>query len=741
MGSRSRPLLRAVLDSLASSTGLYAAALRLRDAFLLVLAVVVLALPGHDARTSTIAALLVLVVLPYNTVLRLQLEKTGQVPRCIAWADQVLAAGFVLAWPDLLAPAMVAGMLDVAMAAVMLDRRASIRGAALGGVFFTAGSLGAVALGASLSDAHVMALPAYAISALTTAYVVGTIAGLQRSGQEQLSELLDSLEVVVYEMDAETLEVRYVSPYLERITGRPVNEFLGDPGAFLGLIHRRDSAKLLDLMGPGADERRSHDLEYRIFDGAGRQRWVRNIAAVEPGPDGRALIRGSISDITRQKDAEEALARQARSDDLTGLANRAQLLDALRLRSASTRLLVFLDLDGFKRINDSLGHAAGDALLVQVADRLRAALRPSDAVARLGGDEFVVLLELPDSHDADAVVRRLQRAFETPFALDDRTVRVTASAGVAIVQPGSDVAPETLLEQADAAMYTAKRIGPGRCAFFDNAMREAALQRLDIESEIRIALEQEQFSLVYQPIVGASDRRVVGHEALLRWEHPERGAVSPADFIPVAETTGQIVEIGRWTLREACAQARRWRDQHGPGWTMNVNLSALQLSEPDLVSDVNEALAAAGLAPADLCLEITETALIAHPERALTALHALRAAGVGLALDDFGTGYSSLSHLHRYPVDTVKIDRAFVAHLGDGSGRDGIVTAILHLATHMNLAVVAEGVESTVQADRLAALGCDMLQGYAIGRPAPAVAAAVPLQRSAPDRQRAALPR
>ena len=732
--ARRPPALQTVLSSLRSSEGLYGVALRLRDAFVLILAIVVLALPGHDARTSTIAALLVLVVLPYNTVLRLRLERTGRVPRCIAWADQLLAAGFVLAWPDLLAPAMVAGMLDVAMAAVMLDRRASLRGAALGGVFFTAASLGAVVLGSALTDAHVLALPAYAISALTTAYVVGTIAGLQRAGQEQLSELLDSLEVVVYEMDAETLEVRYVSPYLERITGRPVEDYLGDPTNFLGMIHRRDSLQLTSLAGSATEGRSSHDLEYRIFDGAGRQRWVRNLAAVEKGPDGRPLIRGSIADITRQKDAELALALQARSDDLTGLANRAELLQALTEPAAMTRLVVFLDLDGFKRINDSLGHAAGDALLVQVSERLRAAVRPSDAIARLGGDEFVVLLTLPDAADADTVVRRLQHVFDRPFELDGRTVRVTSSAGVAVVQPGRDLAPETLLEQADAAMYTAKRIGPGRCAFFDAAMREAALQRLDIESEIRIALEQEQLSLVYQPIVRASDRRVVGHEALLRWDHPERGPVSPADFIPVAETTGQIVEIGRWTLREACAQARRWRDEHGPGWTMNVNLSALQLSEPDLVDDVREALASAGLAPSDLCLEITETALIAHPERALTALHALRAAGVGLALDDFGTGYSSLSHLHRYPVDTVKIDRTFVSHLGDGTGRDGIVTAILHLAGHMHLAVVAEGVESLDQADRLAALGCDLLQGYAIGRPAPAAssrsAASVPAQRT-----------
>ena len=708
-------LAAASLRALQTPSGLYVAALRLRDVLLAVLAVVTLLAPGAGLRNLVIAAVLVLVVLPYNRLLRLRLGATGRTPRFMAWADQLIAAAFVLAWPDLLAAAMVAALLDVALAAVMLDRRAALRGGVVGGVLFAVAALQG---GTGAGTGDLLAVAAYAISALATAYVVGTVTTMLRTGQEQLSELLDSLEVLIYEMDAETLEVRYLSPYLETLTGRPVEDFLGDPTAFIGLIHRRDSLRLIELVGAAAAERRSYDLEYRVYDGSGQQRWVRNIASVEIGPDGRPLIRGSIADITRQKTAELALAERACTDGLTTLANRAQLLRVLEAGHVRPRLLVFLDLDGFKRINDSLGHGAGDALLVQVADRLRTAVRPTDTVARLGGDEFVVLLELADEQAAPSVVARVQQAFDAPFALDEREVRITTSAGAVVVEPGGACAAETLLEQADAAMYTAKRTGPGRSAFFTTTMREAALQRLDVESEIRLALAAGQFHLAYQPIVCATTRAVLGHEALLRWEHPVRGLVPPSDFIPVAEQSGQIVELGRWVLREACAQARRWQDEDGVRRTMNVNLSALQLSEQDLVADVAAALQESGLDPSSLCLEITETALIAHPDQALTALHALRATGVTVALDDFGTGYSSLSHLHDYPVDVVKIDRSFVAHLGDGSGKDGVVTAILHLASHMSLRVVAEGVETLGQADRLAALGCDELQGYALGRPA-----------------------
>jgi diguanylate cyclase (GGDEF)-like protein len=711
---------------------LYRTTLLLRDLTLVCLCVVALLLPGLDAQRLGIVAGVVLLVLPYDAVLRRRLADTGRVPSWMAWGDQVLAAGFLVAWPEIVSVVLIVALLDIAMAAVMLDRRAALRGAAAGAAVHTL-AVGVIALQAGLlQPSQVLALAAFTVCSVTTAYVVGTVAGRERAGQEQLSELLEALEVVVYEMDAETLEVRYLSPFLSHYTGRPVEDYLGDPTPFMSMIHRRDSEQLLALVGAAAEGRRSYDFEYRIYDAYGEQHWVRNISSVQAGPDGRPLIRGSIADITRQKDAEVALARQARSDSLTGLANRAQLLEVLATSAPDARLLVFLDLDDFKRINDSLGHAAGDALLVQVASRLQSAVRPGDVVARLGGDEFVVLLGLPDRQDAEPVVNRVQRVFDAPFALEPRYVRVTASAGALIVEAGTALTGESLLERADAAMYSAKHSGPGRSAFFTTSMREAALRRLDLESELRTALAEQQFHLVYQPVVQARDRSLVGHEALVRWDHPVRGLVSPADFVPVAEQTGQIVDLGRWVLREACLQARQWRDS-APGYTMSVNLSARQLSDPHLVDDVAEALAAAGLDPSVLCLEITETALIAHPDQALTALRELRATGVTVALDDFGTGYSSLSHLHQYPVDTVKIDRSFVAQLGGTGATDGIVTAILHLARHMDLRVVAEGVERLDQADLLDRLGCELLQGYALGRPARADAQ-VPVPRRTADR-------
>ena len=722
----------AALGGVRSTEALHRTTLRLRDVVILVLAAGSLLLAADGRQHAVVAVLLLLVVLPYNRLLRYRLDRTGRVPGALAWGDQAIAAGFALVWPHLVAPALVAGLLDIAVAAVMVDRRSALRGAVAGGTLFTVAAVLAAAAGSDLPAGHLLALPAYAVSALVVAYAVGSVAGFERTGQQHLSSLLDSLEVVVYEMDAETLEVRYVSPYLSVVSGRPADEFLGDPSAFLSLIHRSDAAALLSVFAADPEQRRSYDLEYRIFDVDGRQRWVRNLASIEAGDDGRPLLRGSIADITAQKVAEEALAEQARTDALTGLVNRGELLELLADGGPEQRLLVFLDLDSFKRINDSLGHSAGDALLVQVAGRLRHAVRSGDVVARLGGDEFVVLLALGSGDDAHAVVRRVQGAFADPFALGGRSVVVTTSAGAVVVEPYGVELPEALLERADAAMYSAKRSGPGRSAFFTTTMREAALQRLDLESDVRGALERGQLHLVYQPIVRATDHVVVGHEALLRWEHPVRGAVPPDVFIPVAEASGLIVEIGRWVLQEACTQARRWREEHGGGRTMSVNLSALQLSDPGLVADVVRALADAGLPPTALCLEITETALIAHPEQALMALHALRATGVTIALDDFGTGFSSLSHLHRYPVDTVKVDRSFVARLGDGTGKDGLVTAILHLAAHMDLTVVAEGVETREQARRLAELGCDLLQGYALGRPdrahGPAVA---PLPRTA----------
>ena len=737
---RTLPLLRRAADRPARTPSsldlgrLALTTLRLRDLFLVVLLVVLVVLPLDGARQFVLAAGLALVVLPYNGALWMATKRTGAVPRVMAAGDQALAAGFFLLWPEILAPAVIAGMLAIAVAAVLLDRRAAVRGAAVGGALFTAVALSRWAL-TDLSTEQLLVPPAYALAAMTTALVVGTVAGRERSSQRHLTELLESLQVVVYELDLATCEVRYVSPHAVTLTGRPAEHWLGDPKPFLSLVDPVDRHKLVEIEVTARDGG-THDGEYRITTPDGEHKWVRNIAAVTVDGNGRTLLRGSVADITLQKQAEQALARQARTDPLTGLENRSELLRAVARRAAASdlpqapRLLAFLDLDSFKRVNDSLGHAAGDALLVQVAERLREVVRKDDDVARLGGDEFVVLMRLDDVADADTVVRRLLATFEEPFVVDGRPLSVTSSAGAVIVDADTVAmgGSEALLECADAAMYAAKRSGPGRFAFYSDSMRAAAVRRLDLETELRTALDSGQFFLAYQPIVRAADGSVMGYEALVRWQHPDRGLVSPADFVPVAEETGQIVELGRWILEEACAQARRWSSDRPV--TMSVNLSARQLGDAHLVADVAMALHESGLPASALTLEITETALVAEPESALTTLRALRALGVTIALDDFGTGFSSLSHLHHYPVDIVKIDRSFVTGVADphSDGR-AIVAAVLGLAAHMNLRVTAEGVETEEQAAALRELGCERLQGYFFGKPAPAPAADIPAPR------------
>ena len=705
---------------------------RLRAIFLVVVAAVSL-LPPLTIRGYLVAGILLLVVLPYDLGMRALMNRSGKMPGAMAWVDQVIVAGFIAGWPELLGAAMAIGVLNAAVAAVTIDRRSAVRGALFGSVL-VACVVGwhLVRLPDDLAETAPGALVAYAMSVVVTAWSVGTATARHRSARDQLRALLDSLEVVVYEIDAETLRVRYVSPYITTLYGGKPESYLGDPVAFLENVHRRDLHLLLAMVADLSAGRQTHDLEYRQFTTQGELRWVRNIASTDVAPDGRILIRGTLTDITKQKMAELALATQARTDALTGLPNRAQLLEAMagKPSSAHGQLLVFLDVDDFKRINDSLGHKAGDDLLCEVAARLTAALRRADIVARIGGDEFVVLAEVDELYQAGTILPRILSAFRQPFQLHGRMVGVTASAGSVRIPVGCPDRADVLLEQADLAMYAAKNAGPGRHTPYTPTLRSGALAQLDMESEIRTALLQEQFHIVYQPVVGAVDRTVVGHEALVRWDHPVRGLINPVDFIPVAEKTGQISELGRWVLFEACAQARRWLDAGEPSRIIGVNLSAHQLGDPRLVDDVSAALRAAGLPADSLCLEITETSLIRNPEQALTTLRAVQAKGTIVALDDFGTGYSSLSHLHRYPVDVVKIDKSFVAGVGDGADR-GIVTAILHLAHHMGLKVVAEGVETSEQADVLSRLGCDLLQGFALGPPAKASAASPQLQSTA----------
>jgi diguanylate cyclase (GGDEF)-like protein len=422
-------------------------------------------------------------------------------------------------------------------------------------------------------------------------------------------------------------------------------------------------------------------------------------------------------------------------DALTGLATRALFLDRLAAaalrRDRPTVGLLFVDLDRFKIVNDTMGHAAGDALLVQVADRIRGCLRAGDTAARFGGDEFAALLWGADLEESGRVADRIIEAVRRPYLVNGRQVYINASIGIATGVAGECDADD-LLRDADVAMYHAKRNGKGRRQVFEPHMHEELIERMLLEADLRRALERDELVLHYQPIISLDSGRVTGFEALLRWHRPGHGLVPPAQFVPLAEETGLIVPIGGWVLAEACRQADDWRRRFGPGTSieMNVNLSARQLEQPGLVAEVAEVLARTQLPPSALVLEITETVLHSNVEAASATLGALKRLGIRLALDDFGTGYSSLSCLQQFPVDIIKIDRSFVESGRDGGRSTAFATAIVQLGQMLNLETVAEGIESTEHLDALRAARCEVGQGYLFSRPVPADQAAALLNRT-----------
>jgi diguanylate cyclase (GGDEF)-like protein len=505
------------------------------------------------------------------------------------------------------------------------------------------------------------------------------------------------------------------------------------------LLDRGANCVLLDLSLPGVDEIGSIELIRNaapeapivvLTESADEQQALRAIRAgaqdylikAELYP---ARLAQAVRYAIERKRFETRLARLALHDPLTGLPNRALFLDRLtvaldRARRTNARVAVlFLDVDHFKQINDKLGHGAGDRLLKELAGRLRSMLRPMDTVARFGGDEFTFLFEeLGNEREVLLITERIIHAASVPIRVPEAETKVSVSIGITTVDDPS-IGAEAVIREADVAMYRAKELGRARYELFDDASRQRATERVELESALGGALERSEMTIEYQPRISFDGGPpLVGFEALIRWVHPERGLIAPREFIPVAEDTGQVVEIGKYVLERAVAQLSRWR-QVRPDLTMSVNLSLRQLEDGSLPSMVASAIRTSDIDPKALCLEISECDVTRDPETALHALEGLKTAGVCIAIDDYGTGSASLSSLKRLPVDTLKIHESFIAGIGNGSADTSIVAAVVELGHALGLQVVAEGVETDTQLAQLRELGCDGAQGFLLGRPVP----------------------
>jgi diguanylate cyclase (GGDEF)-like protein/PAS domain S-box-containing protein len=499
---------------------------------------------------------------------------------------------------------------------------------------------------------------------------------------------------------------------------------------FRTLIHRDDLPQALKYVNLLLEGRLpAFQMEKRYLHKNGAATWVLWSASLARESDAQARLIFQVQDITERQRAKEQLLRDAFHDGLTGLPNRALFMQHLKLTLEQVRrqeerpfAVLFLDLDRFKIINDSLGHMIGDQLLVGTARRLESCLRPGDRVARLGGDEFTLLIRnINDITDATQIAERIRQELTQPFNLDGQEVFTTVSIGIAHSAIGYEQ-PEDMLRDADTAMYRAKARGKARHEIFDKDMHSQTRSRLQIETDMRRAIENNEFCVHYQPIVTLETGRLQGFEALVRWEHPEQGLISPANFIPIAEDTGLIVDIGRQVLRESCRQMREWqlRYPHGFALQVSVNLSGKQFLQPDLIEQIKAILRETQLEPKHLKLEITETVVMENVEVATNMLRQIRALGIELSIDDFGTGYSSLSYLHRFPLNTLKVDRSFVTQMRGNNENTEIVRTIVTLARTLGMNVIAEGVETPEQLAQLRALDCKYGQGYFFSKPRPA---------------------
>ncbi len=550
---------------------------------------------------------------------------------------------------------------------------------------------------------------------------------LLRQSEARFASLVKNSSDVVTVIDPTTV-LRYASPSAFRLLGADPEELEGT--RLIDLVHHDDKTRVLSfLTSTSGGEGDTALLEFRLRHRDGTYlatETLRTNLLHDPNVKGIVL---NTRDVTERKQFEEQLQHQAFHDPITNLANRALFRDRVlhaierQERDRKPIAVLFMDIDDFKTINDSLGHAAGDGLLLEVGDRLKKALRAADTAARLGGDEFAILLEDGgEGIQAADVAERIMQMLEEPFVLDGKEVFVRASVGIAVSEQAAgtgEEAAEALMRNADVAMYMAKEKGKGRYQVFEPAMHDTALRRLELKADLQRALEHGEFILHYQPVIELDTGRITGVEALIRWIHPDRGIVQPLEFIPLAEETGLIVAIGRWVLREACRYAVELQEEFPmvPPFHMAVNLSARQLARPEIVDEVRDILTETGLDAPTLILEITESMVMQDMELAIERLNQLKELGVLLAIDDFGTGYSSLNYVRRFPVDILKVDKSFIDEVADGGESSALTAAVIELAGILNLKPVAEGIERADQLERLMELKCDMGQGYFFARP------------------------
>jgi diguanylate cyclase (GGDEF)-like protein/PAS domain S-box-containing protein len=545
-----------------------------------------------------------------------------------------------------------------------------------------------------------------------------------RSSEERFRSLVQHASDLISILDAEGI-VRYESPSHERFLGVGPEEHAGRN--VRDLVHVEDQAVVEEALRKLiADPEEVVTFEYRLRHRDGCWRVLESTASNLLGQPAVSGIVLNSRDITDRKQAEEKLLHDALHDELTGLPNRALFMDRLRQSMERSRrepeqltVVLFLDLDRFKIVNDSLGHLVGDELLIQIADSLAGVLRPADTIARVGGDEFALLLEGGrDVSDAVRVADRIHDRLAEPINLGGHEVYITASIGIAVHTPEYE-RPEDLLRDADTAMYRAKSQGRACHVLFNRVMHRFVMARLQLETDLRRAVERGQLRIHYQPFVNLESGGVAGFEALLRWHHPRRGLLPPDEFLTVAEETGLIVPMGRFVLLEGCRQIRELQRKHPEmgALKLSVNLSNKQFFQADLFDQIQEALAASGLEPSCLGLEITEGVIIRHADSAASRFSRLKSMGVQLYLDDFGKGYSSLNYLHRFPMDLLKIDRSFVSRIEEAEGNLAIVKAIVTLAHQLGMEVVAEGIQTAEQRAKLHALGCEYGQGFFLSEP------------------------